>query len=219
MQISVRGLVVLGLVGAAGAAIVIAAAPLLAGAEADIQTSSKLTHESLGAMLQGMGLKPKLEQQRYDFQFKSAQEGEEWVFTMSAVLSRDGETVWVMAWLDELPKSAGEVPRTALLRLLADNDLMGNGKFFAYVAGNRRFVLQRVVPNQSISVDHLRAVLLDVGESVASTYGHWAVAGWNQPAATSTAQSAGGAKSPASQTTKAPIRNAAAPTPGSASRN
>ena len=52
-----------------------------------------------------------------------------------------------MAWLDELPRSASDVPRVALLRLLADNDKMGGGKFFTYVPGIRRFVLQRVIPN------------------------------------------------------------------------
>ena len=216
MQISVRGLVVLGIVGAVAAAAVIVSAPLLAGGEAD---AGKLTQSSLGSALEAMGLQPKLEQQRYDFQFKSPIEGEEWTMTMSAVLSQDGESIWFMAWLDELPKSANDMPRTALLRLLADNDLMGNGKFFAYVAANRRFVLQRVVTNEDLSVTDVRDVLLDLGDSVAKTYGHWAVANWqsNQSAPAATAQNA--PKAPASQTSKAPIRNAAAPTAGGAVRN
>ena len=38
---------------------------------------------------------------------------------MSAVLSQNGQSIWLMAWLDELPRSSAEVPRAALLRLLA----------------------------------------------------------------------------------------------------
>ncbi len=216
MQVSVRGLVVLGMVGAVAAALVIVAAPLLAGAEAD---PGKLTQNSLGSLLQSMGLKPQLEQQRYDFQFKSAIDGEDWNLTMSAVLSRDGESIWVMAWLDELPKSAAEVPRTALLRLLADNDLMGNGKFFAYVSGNRRFVLQRVVPNQNITTASLRGILLDLGGSVANTYGHWAVAGWSGKQPVNTAQNANGPKAPASHTSRTAVRTSATPQAGESQRN
>ena len=83
-----------------------------------------------------------------------------------------------MAWLDELPRSAADVPRTALLRLLANNDRMGKGKFFAYIASNRRFVLQRVVENQNMSTAAFRDILKDFGASVVETYPHWSVANW-----------------------------------------
>jgi hypothetical protein len=149
--------------------------PLWAGPE---QTSGKLTDQSLGNLLQAMGLETKLEEKRYDFHFKALFGEEEWDLTMSAVLSQNGESVWVMAWLDELPKSAADVPRTALLRLLSDNDRMGNGKFFAYIAGNRRFVLQRVVPNQNMTTAGFRAILQDLGASVAETYTHWSIENW-----------------------------------------
>ncbi len=138
-----------------------------------------LTEESLGNLIAAMGLKPKKEESRYDFEFKALVDKEEWVLSMSSVLSADGTSVWVMAWLDELPKSAGDVPRTALLRLLARNDKLGNGKFFAYIAANRRFVMQRVVPNQNMSTAAFRDVLKDLGQSVVETYPEWAVSNWN----------------------------------------
>ena len=91
-------------------------------------------------MLSALGLKATKTDSRYDFTF-TAKHGEEWSLSMSVVLSTDEKSVWIMAWLDELPQSAADVPRTALLRLLADNDKIGHGMFFSYVAGNRRFVL------------------------------------------------------------------------------
>ena len=97
---------------------------------------------------------------------------------MSAVLSQNGESLWVMAWLDELPASSADVPKTALLRLLANNDRLGKGKFFAYVHENRRFVMQRVMDNQDLSVEKLRDVLQDLGGSVAETYEYWTVDNW-----------------------------------------
>jgi hypothetical protein len=159
----------------------------------------QLTDESLGTLLKAMGLEAKLFDKRYDFVFKANVNNEEWQLSMSTVLSLDGSVVWIMAWLDELPRSAADVPRTALLRLLADNDKLGKGKFFAYIASNRRFVLQRVLPNSNITSASFRADLDDLGATVVSTHPHWSVGNWSSPSqpdpsstpATSTIQGSG----------------------------
>ena len=105
-----------------------------------------------------------------------------------------------------------DVPRTALLRLLADNDRLGKGKFFAYIANNRRFVLQRVVPNAGITTAGFRDDLKDLGTSVVQTFPHWSVANWKR---SSTTQTASGSKSDTRSSGTAPsgssgrtIRNA-----------
>lgn len=171
---------------------VILAATLMSSA-AQAQTGSRpvskgaLNQQSLGNLLRAMGLKPKIEKKRYDFRFKAILDGNEWELSMSAVLSNDGKSVWVMAWLDELPKSAADVPRTALLRLLADNDRLGHGKFFSYIASNRRFVMQRVVSNQNITTAVFRDVLKDLGKTVVITHPHWSVSNWKNASAPSTA--------------------------------
>lgn len=180
-----------------GAAMAAMAAPVAMGvaaaqdkpAVAMTAAKGKLTDQSLGTLLKAMGLDAKPSEQRYDFGFKATIEDAEWELSMSAVLSQDGTSIWIMAWLDELPKSAADVPRTALLRLLSDNDKLGKGKFFAYIAANRRFVLQRVMPNENISAAAFRAALDDLGQSVVSTHAHWSVANWastisEDPAAT-----------------------------------
>lgn len=138
----------------------------------------KLTDQSLGTLLKAMDLQAKAAEQRYDFGYKATIEDAEWELSMSAVLSQDGTSIWIMAWLDELPKSAADVPRTALLRLLSDNDKLGKGKFFAYIAANRRFVLQRVIPNENITAASFRGALEDLGQSVVATHSHWSVANW-----------------------------------------
>ena len=148
----------------------------------------KLTDQSLGTLLKAMGFETTLEDKRYDFAFKATIEKEEWTLSFSSVLSQDGSSIWVMAWLEELPKSAADVPRTALLRLLADNDKLGKGKFFTYIAANRRFVLQRVIPNENITSEKFRAVLDDLGQSVVATHPHWSVSNWNAPPADEPAQ-------------------------------
>ena len=137
-----------------------------------------LTEESLGQVLMDIGLKPVRTEKRYDFAFKTKIRGEEWKFSMSTVLSRNGETVWVMAWLDQIPRTANEVPQTALLRLLAANDRLGNGKFFAYIPNNKRFVLQRVIRNEQMSNKRLIESLQDLAVSVADEYPSWSVANW-----------------------------------------
>ena len=63
-------------------------------------TKGKLTDQSLGILLQAMGLETKVQEQRYDFAFKATIEDAEWELSMSAVLSQDGSSIWVMAWLD-----------------------------------------------------------------------------------------------------------------------
>lgn len=153
-------------------------APAVALAAVAPAVKGKLTDQSLGNLLKAMGLDAKASEQRYDFAFKATIEDNEWELSMSAVLSQDGSSVWIMAWLDELPKSAADVPRTALLRLLSDNDKLGKGKFFAYIAANRRFVLQRVMPNENMTAASFRGALDDLGQSVVSTHAHWSVSNW-----------------------------------------
>ncbi len=137
-----------------------------------------LTEKSLGEALTEIGLKPLKTDKRHDFAFKTSIRGEEWKFSMSAVLSRNSESVWIMAWLDEIPSQAEKVPRTSLLRLLAANDRLGNGKFFAYIPTNKRFVLQRVMKNEQLDNRKLMESLQDLAVSVAEEYPNWSVAGW-----------------------------------------
>lgn len=144
-------------------------------------TIDQLTEEQLGTLLSAMGLKPEKNEKRYDFRFRKVYEGEEWELTMSSVLSKDAETIWIMAWLDELPRSAADVPRTALLRLLSENDRLGGGKFFTYIWTNRRFVMQRVVPNTEMNTAKFAGLLSDLGKSVVETYPFWAVVNWTGP--------------------------------------
>ncbi|MEZ6065091.1 MAG: type III secretion system chaperone [Planctomycetaceae bacterium] len=151
-------------------------------AVADGPAPGQLTEDQLGQMIAALGLKPNKVQQRFDFAFAAKLEEEEWQLSMSSVLSQDGEWLWVMAWLDELPKTSAEVPRTALLRLLAENDRLGNGKFFAYIPANRRFVLQVSIPNRDMTSAKLQETLKDLGAAVVETYPLWSVQGWNQPA-------------------------------------
>jgi hypothetical protein len=170
----------------AGAASV--AVPTIAAAQdASAPKTGELSTATLGAMLQAMGLRPKKVDQRYDFAFRSVHDKAEWDLSMTAVLSSDSQSIWIMAWLDELPKSATDVPRTALLRLLAANDRLGNGKFFAYVASNRRFVMQRVVPNSDISTSQFAGLLKDLGTSVVDFYPEWSTANWSPDTAKSNA--------------------------------
>ena len=166
-------------------------------------SSDVLDENSLETMLQSMGLKPEKNDKRYDFAFKAKapQDGEEWKLSMSTVLSQNGRTIWVMAWLDKLPNTAEAVPRTALLRLLAANDQLGKGKFFAYIPANKRFVLQRVIPNKGLTTRVFQTVLQDLGYSVVDTYPAWNVANWS-PASSDVQKTAA---SPVRQSTK-PIR-------------
>lgn len=142
--------------------------------------SGRMTEDSLGQALVEIGLKPEKIEKRYDFAFKAVYKGEEWKLSMSTVLSQNQETVWVMAWLDQIPSAAADVPRMSLLRLLAANDRLGNGKFFAYIPTNKRFVLQRVVTNRNLNSAALRDILKDLGTTVVEEYPTWSVSNWKQ---------------------------------------
>lgn len=139
--------------------------------------------EGLGRMLRSLGVKPRAAGTRFDFEFHSQQGGQEWDFAMSAVISQDGGTIWVMAWLEEMPTKAAKVPAAALLRMLAENDRLGNGKFFAYDRLNRRFLMQRVILNRGITPEMLRGVFEDMAKGVIGSHSTWSVARWaEQPA-------------------------------------
>jgi len=211
MRISLRGWVILGSLASVLTALVITSSPSL---QAQTQNTTlrpgQLTEDQLGGLLRAMGLRPKKELKRYDFAFKAIYKGEEWELSMSTVLSQNGQSIWLMAWLDELPKSAADVPRTALLRLLADNDHLGQGKFFAYVASNRRFVLQRVVDNQNMTTAKFRDILKELGSSVVQTYPHWSVANWKKPSTTESTAN----KTPSSRDSTVPSQPDSSGKPG-----
>jgi hypothetical protein len=141
-----------------------------------------LTLEGLGKLLSAMGLKVTREKTQYNFTFP-AKLDVEWNMTMSAVLSEDEESIWLMAWLNELPKSAADVPRTALLRLLAENDKMGKA-FFAYMPSTRRFVLERVIDNEGITTESFKEEMLDLSVLVIETQSVWSVSEWKQSGST-----------------------------------
>ncbi len=148
-------------------------------ASAQDQAAAKVTEDQLGQLISALGLEPEKKMQRYDFAFQAVVDEEEWELSMSAILSQDQSDVWIMAWLDPLPTSSAEVPKTALLRLLAQNDELGNGKFFSYIPATRRFVLQRTLPNNQLTSAKLRLSLQDLGASVVQTYPIWSVSNWN----------------------------------------
>ena len=163
------------------------------GAAAAASGKGSLTVESLGTMLSALGYKAVRTESRYDFVFTSSH-NEEWNLSLSAVLSNDQKSIWIMAWLDELPKTSTEVPRKALLQLLSDNDKMGAGQFFAYVSSNKRFVLQRVIDNKGITTAGFREVLDELSKTVINTYPHWSTQNWKTPAGSETpAREAAGA--------------------------
>jgi hypothetical protein len=157
--------------------------PTEAASSAQTQTAGRVSETELGNLIRAMGAEVKVDDKRFDFSFPARYSKEEWNLSMSAVLSENGNAIWVMAWLDPCPRTAADVPRTALLKLLAKNDTIGNGKFFAYIPANNRFVLERVIPNENLTTAKFREILQDLGAGVVETYPYWSVSNWKQPAA------------------------------------
>jgi hypothetical protein len=160
----------------------LAATANAADSEKAAAPKGKLTLDGLGKLLAAMGLKVTKEKTQYNFTFP-AKLDVEWNMTMSAVLSEDEESIWLMAWLNELPKSAADVPRTALLRLLAENDKMGKA-FFAYMPSTRRFILERVIDNVNITTESFKDEMLELARFVIDTQSVWSVAEWKQSGST-----------------------------------
>ncbi|MBL8852095.1 MAG: hypothetical protein JNG89_20650 [Planctomycetaceae bacterium] len=193
-----------------GAAATLLGFGVAASAQAQDQLPGQLTEAQLGEMITALGIKPEKQEQRFDFAFKAKMGEEEWELSMSSVLSQDGKTIWVMAWLDPLPESATAVPRNALLRLLAENDHIGNGKFFAYIPSNRRFVMQKTVANENMTSAKFKVVLQDLGTSVVETHPIWAVKNWSEnPAGTAANAAAPAPKGPAGAAAQQPAARAA----------
>lgn len=178
MTLSPRGWFVVGTFAILATGVAVLSAPLLSAAGTPSAKFGQLNTDQLGRLIESLGLNPTRDQQRYDFHFRAIHEGDEWELTMSAVLSQNGESIWLMAWLDELPRSSADVPRAALLRLLANNDRLGKGRFFAYVTSNRRFVLEQVLDNDNVTPATFRRTLQELGASVVQTYPYWSVANW-----------------------------------------
>lgn len=153
------------------------AAPKTQKAPAKEKEEGPLSLDGLRKLLESMGLKVTKDESTFHFTFPAKLDNVEWNMTMSAVLSTDEDTIWIMAWLNELPKSAADVPRTALLRLLAENDKMGSA-FFAYMPSTRRFVLETVIENDEVTTASFREDLLALARHVIDTQAYWTVSEW-----------------------------------------
>ncbi len=144
----------------------------------------KIRFAWVGQTLRTAGFQPQQADLRYDFQFTQVYKSRSWQFTMSAVLSQDGETLWLVAWLNELPEDA-QPSAEALLQVLTLNDRLGGNTFFAYLPTYRRLVLERPVGLQGRRLDGkaLREVILDLSRTVADTYSTWSSLGVSRLAA------------------------------------
>src|SRR5689334_18926700 len=97
-----------------------------AGAKQDKPAAAKgqLSLEALGTLMEAMGLKPTQYESSYNFTFPFKADTE-WNMTMTATMSQDEAGIWITAYLADMPQTAADVPRTALLKLLAQNDELG----------------------------------------------------------------------------------------------
>jgi hypothetical protein len=157
-------------------------APAKTSQDAD---DSQLSVEALGNLLEAMGLKPNKFETSFNFTFPFKAETE-WNMAMTATMSQDEQGIWITAWLAELPQSAADVPRTALLRLLAQNDELGGGIFFAYMPKVRKIVLECMIANEDIDSASFKECLRDLATRVSETQQFWDVAEWKKSPASGT---------------------------------
>jgi hypothetical protein len=161
-----------------------------AGSKSDkAPAKGQVSLEALGKLLEAMGLKPSQYESSFNFTFPFKADIE-WNMTMTATMSTDEEGIWITAFLSELPQSAADVPRTALLRLLAQNDELGNGIFFAYIPKVKKFVLERMIENEGITSASFKESIRELATRVSETQALWNTAEWKQ----STTQSASATK-------------------------
>ena len=142
-------------------------------------TDDQISFDALGKMLEAMGLKPNKFETSYNFTFPFKAETE-WNMAMTATMSQHQLGIWITAWLAELPQSSADVPRTALLRLLAQNDELGGGIFFAYMPKVRKIVLECMVANDEVTSATFLEDVRDLATRVAETQQYWDVAEWKK---------------------------------------
>jgi len=136
-----------------------------------------LSVEGLGTLLEAMGLKATQYESSFSFTFPFKAEAE-WNMTMAATMSTDEKGVWITAYLADLPQAAADVPRAALLKLLAQNDELGDGLFFAYIPKVRKIVLERVIYNEGITSAAFKEAIREVATRVVETQQLWTVSEW-----------------------------------------
>src|SRR5580765_4295966 len=79
--------------------------PEKAPARKPAAAKGQLSLESLGTLLEAMGLKPTKYESSYNFTFPFKAEAE-WNMTMTATMSTDEMGIWITAYLSELPQTA-----------------------------------------------------------------------------------------------------------------
>jgi hypothetical protein len=145
----------------------------------------QLSLDALGTLLEAMGLKPTKFESSYNFTFPFKADTE-WNMTMTATMSTDEKGIWITAYLADMPQTAADVPRTALLKLLAQNDELGDGIFFAYIPKVRKIVLERMIGNEGITSASFKESIRELATRVTETQALWTVSEWKQSPGSST---------------------------------
>ena len=153
--------------------------PDKASPKKSVASKSQLSLESLGTLMEAMGLKPTKYESSYNFTFPFKAESE-WNMTMTATMSTDEMGIWITAYLADMPQTAADVPRTALLKLLAQNDELGDGIFFAYIPKVRKIVLERMIANEGITSASFKESIRELATRVTETQPLWTVSEWKQ---------------------------------------
>ena len=160
--------------------------PEKASAKKPAAAKGQLSLEALGTLMEAMGLKPTKYESSFNFTFPFKAEAE-WNMTMTATMSTDEMGIWITAYLADMPQTAADVPRTALLKLLAQNDELGDGIFFAYIPKVRKIVLERMIANEGITSASFKESIRELATRVTETQPLWTVSEWKQtPASGST---------------------------------
>ncbi|MBI3865955.1 MAG: type III secretion system chaperone [Planctomycetia bacterium] len=154
--------------------------------KAPAKRKGQLSLEALGNLLEAMGLKATKYESSFNFTFPFKAESE-WNMTMTATMSTDEMGIWITAYLSELPQTSADVPRTALLRLLAQNDELGDGIFFAYIPKVRKIVLERMIANEGLTSASFKELIRELATRVTETQPLWTVSEWKAAPASGSA--------------------------------
>jgi hypothetical protein len=161
------------------AAALLVVSPVAAAVAQETPPAGRVDAAGLKTLLNTLGYQPRESRNEAGVEYEIViRAADTRAITTRVTLSKDGDLVWLVAWLKRVPTNR-TISGNAVLGMLIENDAIGP-THFSYNEGRRWFFLNKPVVNLNLTAERLRGEIAHLGATVSRTEGLWDPDRWKK---------------------------------------
>ena len=161
------------------AVVLLVASPVASVVAQETPPAGRVDAAGLKTLLNALGYQPRESRNEAGVEYEIViRAADTRAITTRVTLSKDGELIWLVAWLKRVPTNR-TISGNAVLGMLIENDAIGP-THFSYNEGRRWFFLNKPVVNVALTAERLRVEIAQLGATVSRTEGLWDPDRWKK---------------------------------------